>query len=198
MNKKLYYFFISLSSLVLFISCTKDNTEKEDKEWRDYQQRKYNEITSSPDYQKMISRTGNGNLYWKKSSVITDAMKEEVTKTLKITPEGTPYVTDSVVTRYSGWFYDKNGTKYTFDSTEGSANGQAGRGFRLNQVVPGWADMLMYMTTGEEVEMCIPYQLGYGVYGKKDANGNVVIPIYTTLFFNIKLLKIVPDNPGEF
>ena len=65
------------------------------------------------------------------------------------------------------------------------------RSFRVSGTVDGFATMLQHMKVGEQVEVCIPQRLGYG------ATAQTSIPAYTTLWFRIKLLKIIPSNEGE-
>ena len=195
MNKNVLIISILLSSLVLlFSSCGDDDDPYQiDEEWKAYNEKIVSEIRASGNYNPMESYSKNGTLYWKYTDVITNTKS---ISTPKITPEGTPHVTDSVVVRYIGWYLNYDGSKVEFDSTEGNNNAQAGRGFRLNSLaqggVMGWVDMLQNMTVGEEVEVCIPQQLGYG------SSATSAFPAYTTLFFDIKLLKIVAVNEGEY
>jgi FKBP-type peptidyl-prolyl cis-trans isomerases 1 len=187
MNKKLYVLIALLSALCFFNSCVGDDEESGiDEVWKAYNEQIVRDVAANSEYELILSFTGDGSIYWKASDVITSTMKSS-----KITEDGTPYITDSVVCRYTGWYLDYDGKKVEFDSTEN--NEQAGRGFNLGiGLLSGWNDMLLHMRQGDEVEFCIPYRLGYGVYGKGS------IPAYTTLWFNMKLLKIIPRNPGEF
>jgi FKBP-type peptidyl-prolyl cis-trans isomerase FklB len=57
--------------------------------------------------------------------------------------------------------------------------------FLLAQVIAGWAEGVQLMPLGSKYELTIPHELGYGARG---APG--VIPPYSTLIFDVELLKI--------
>lgn len=110
--------------------------------------------------------------------------------------------TDIVVVRYHGYYYNLSGTRYVFDSHETDSSGK-----KLNnpsadkeQMVSaftegeGFKTALYGMKVGDERLVCIPYAMGYGVNGQTDNLGNIVIPGYTTLFFDIKLLEVKRDR----
>lgn len=56
--------------------------------------------------------------------------------------------------------------------------------FQLNSVVPGWSAACMDMRCGDTCEVVVPYALGYGL------TGTGIVPPYTTLRFNIRLVDI--------
>lgn len=205
MNKNLFALAVLFCTLLVFGACSKDDDEV-DEEWKAYNEELVRKAIASGEYMSLKSFSENGSVYWKN----TDFFKEldlDKTPSLKITEAGRPYSSDSVVARYEGWYFLKDGTKVIFDSTE-KDNATTGRGFRISGmdengsftgVIDGWITMLTNMKVGDAVEICIPYQLGYGAAGNYDYyTGVQSIPGYTTLWFNIKLLKIIPDNPGEY
>lgn len=207
MNKKLFALIaLFVCSFALFMnSCSDDDDNEIDEEWKAYNEDIVAKTAAKSEYKPRKSLTGNGTLYWKYTDFFDmedEKYNPKTTPSTKITDTGTPYVTDSVIVRYEGWYFLKDGTKYIFDSTEGDNNSQAGRLFTLSSLaqggVMGWVDMLQYMHEGEAVEVCIPYQLGYGTTGYYTSTGIQTIPGYTTLWFRIKLLKILYDNVGEF
>ncbi len=57
--------------------------------------------------------------------------------------------------------------------------------FRLDKVIKGWTEGLQMIPKGATAELVIPYELAYGAEGF----GNV-IPPYSTLIFEIELIKI--------
>lgn len=212
MNKKLFALAaLLLCSFSLFMSsCTDTEDNTVDEEWKAYNETIVKETAAKltadgkKEYKERQSLTKNGFMYWKDTDFfdLEDAKYNRETASTKITSTETPYVTDSVLVRYEGWYFLKDGTKYIFDSTEGDYNSQAGRPFSLSSIAQGgvmaWVDMLLYMHEGDAVEVCIPYQLGYGATGNYSSLGVQTIPGYTTLWFRIKLLKIYADNEGEF
>ena len=192
MNKKLFALIAIFCSLAFFISCSTDNDNTViDEEWKAYNEKQITDIDKSV-YQSRESESKNGTIYFK----YIDDYDEEITKTVSttVTDTGTPYFTDSVAYRCEGIFLLKDGTKYVFQSDN---NGYIMRG-RVANHIDGFRTMLQHMHKGEQVEVIIPYQLGYGTTAQYDSNGNVKIPAYTTLRFKIYLIDIIPDNPGEF
>ena len=62
--------------------------------------------------------------------------------------------------------------------------------FRLDEVVPGWGDVISHMKPGDEWIAYIPPDRGYGEQDKGD------IPPNSALVFRIKLLDVAPE-PGD-
>jgi FKBP-type peptidyl-prolyl cis-trans isomerase len=89
-----------------------------------------------------------------------------------------PSVNDQVTVTYKGWLID--GT--VFDQTD---PGQSAT-FPAGALIPGWVEALQMMKEGDEWEIVIPSDLGYGPAG---AGG--VIPPNQTLVFNMALLRVV-------
>jgi len=91
-----------------------------------------------------------------------------------------PTAVDSVEVHYAG---------RTIDGTEDFDNSYK-RGapvkFKLNEVIPGWTEIVQQMTKGAHWKVYIPSELGYG------ERGNGAIPPGATLIFDIELLGIYP------
>ena len=88
-----------------------------------------------------------------------------------------PAVSDQVTVTYKGWLID--GT--VFDQT---APGQSAT-FPTGQLIPGWVEALQLMKEGDEWEIVIPSNLGYG-----EAGAGGVIPPNQTLVFDMALLTV--------
>ena len=58
--------------------------------------------------------------------------------------------------------------------------------FGVTQVIPGWVEALQLMPVGAKWKLYIPYGLGYGAQGAGE-----MIPPYSTLIFEVELLRIV-------
>lgn len=166
-------------------------------------------------YKSISSASGMGDVYVKDSDYIANNDKGEHDKDAPVifpsTEEGNTqraatyasdrpnYDSDEVVIRFEGWFYTTGDVKIVFTSTEKILNantgkwswannaGSAGISKPISIYIDGFRTLLHNMKVGEEKIVCIPNQLGYGAYGS--SQGNVAIPGYTTIFFNVKLLK---------
>jgi FKBP-type peptidyl-prolyl cis-trans isomerase len=95
--------------------------------------------------------------------------------------EGTgpkPAETDTVLVNYRGTLL--NGTE--FDS---SYKRNEPLSLNLDRVIPGWTEGMQLMPAGSKYKFFIPYQLAYGERGAGED-----IPPYSTLIFEIELLKV--------
>lgn len=88
-----------------------------------------------------------------------------------------PKPASSVCVNYTGWLID--GTKI-----ESSKNDT----LYVGGLVKGWQEALCMMKDGERWRIYIPYNLGYGSEGKTGADGNFIIPPYSTLIFDIEIV----------
>jgi FKBP-type peptidyl-prolyl cis-trans isomerase len=61
--------------------------------------------------------------------------------------------------------------------------------FPAGQLIPGWVEALQMMKEGDEWEIVIPSNLGYG-----EAGAGGVIPPNQTLVFQMALLKVEPEG----
>ncbi len=89
-----------------------------------------------------------------------------------------PNLTDSVVVHYTGYFIDGR----AFESTIPS--GQPARFIPLG-LIPGWQEALTMMNEGARYRLYVPFELAYG------EQGSGPIPPYSTLVFDIELLKVI-------
>ena len=103
-----------------------------------------------------------------------------------------PLFTDSVTTHYRGKLiplYD--GREVVFDqSFQGELNPDIAipTGFGVSSVIEGWTTALQFMKEGDRWEVYIPYGLAYGIMG------NSSIPGYSTLIFDMQLVKVYTDR----
>jgi len=96
----------------------------------------------------------------------------------------TPQRPDDMVTvRYKGWLI--NGK--VFDQTKGNDTAS----FPAGGLIPGWVEALSMMKEGDEWELVIPSELGYG----PDGAGDGAIPGGQTLVFDMTLVKVDPATP---
>ena len=100
----------------------------------------------------------------------------------EIITEGTglaPKLTDSCVVHYTGRFIDGRVFESTIPSLEPA-------GFTPMGVIRGWQEGLLLMKEGGSSRFFIPYDLAYG------PEGSGPIEPYSTLVFDIELLKVIP------
>jgi FKBP-type peptidyl-prolyl cis-trans isomerase len=88
--------------------------------------------------------------------------------------------TDNVTVTYKGSLI----TGQVFDQT---MDGMPAT-FPAGQLIPGWVEALQMMKEGDEWELVIPSNLGYG-----EAGAGGVIPPNQTLIFQMALLKVEPE-----
>jgi peptidylprolyl isomerase len=93
--------------------------------------------------------------------------------------KGVTSAADLVTVTYKGQLI--NGK--VFDQTQPGQNAQ----FPAGRLIPGWVEALSLMKEGDDWELVIPSDLGYGAQG---AGG--VIPPNQTLVFEMTLLKVDP------
>jgi len=86
---------------------------------------------------------------------------------------------DVVTVTYKGWTVDG----HVFDRTQ---NGQTAS-FPAGQLIPGWVEALKLMHVGDEWQIVIPADLGYGAEG-----AGPDIPPNQTLVFNMQLIAVKP------
>jgi len=93
-----------------------------------------------------------------------------------------PKPASSVRVKYTGWLID--GTK--FESSNDTTVW-----FYVGGLVQGWQEALCMMNDGERWRIYIPYDLGYGSAGSTGADGNFLIPPYSTLIFDLELVEVI-------
>ena len=103
-----------------------------------------------------------------------------------------PLFTDTVATNYRGKLIPLyNGSEVVFDQAyQGELNPEVAVPveFAVSGVIEGWTTALQQMVEGDRWEMYIPYNMAYGQYG----NSN--IPGYSTLIFDVHLVKVITNR----
>ena len=103
-----------------------------------------------------------------------------------------PFYTDSVTTNYRGQLIPlAEGSIVTFDqSYKGELNKEIAVpvGFKVSGVIAGWTTALQEMREGDRWEVYVPSDLGYGL------NGSNSIPGYSTLCFDVHLVKVYSNR----
>ena len=103
-----------------------------------------------------------------------------------------PLFTDTVATNYRGKLIPLyNGSEVIFDQAyQGELNPEIAVPveFAVNGVIEGSTTALQQMVEGDRWEMYIPYNMAYGQLG----NSN--IPGYSTLIFDVHLVKVITNR----
>ncbi|MBI3675421.1 MAG: FKBP-type peptidyl-prolyl cis-trans isomerase [Proteobacteria bacterium] len=86
---------------------------------------------------------------------------------------------DLVTVTYKGWLI----TGKVFDQTQPGQTAQ----FPANRLIAGWVEALQRMKEGDEWELVIPSELGYGEQG-----AGADIPPNQVLVFDMQLLQVTP------
>ena len=89
-----------------------------------------------------------------------------------------PSAQGEVEVHYKGTLIDGKGFDSSYERGEPIS-------FLLNQVIPGWSEGVQLMSQGAKYEFYIPVDLAYGPQGIPG-----VIPPYSTLIFEVELLKV--------
>ncbi|MBQ7444159.1 MAG: FKBP-type peptidyl-prolyl cis-trans isomerase [Bacteroidaceae bacterium] len=90
-----------------------------------------------------------------------------------------PKATDKVRCHYEGTLI--NGTVFDSSYRRGEP-----ADFPLNGVIPGWTEGVQLMKEGAKFRFYIPYLLAYGERGAGSS-----IPPYSTLIFDVELIKVL-------
>ncbi len=88
---------------------------------------------------------------------------------------------DIVTVQYKGWTIDG----HVFDRTEHGATAS----FPAGGLIPGWVEALKLMHAGDEWQLVIPPDLGYGAEG-----AGADIPPNQVLVFNMQLISVHKPN----
>lgn len=214
-NKKISLIAVLLGLLFISSACGDDNNDNEvSEEWKVYQRNLVTKVKEMKDesgnkvYEEIKSVSYMGSIYVKDSEFITKGIEQGIfdknepnlnlfPKTKATGTDRPNYDSDVVRVRYEGWYYTESDVKAIFNSTERNLstgewlnNVSNGVDFSVGGVVDGFRTLLQNMKVGEEKIVCIPYQMGYGTESQYDSyTGAVTIPAYTTLFFDVKLLR---------
>ena len=136
----------------------------------------FNKVTQ----QKYASAIAEGKSFLEKNKAQTGVQTTPSGLQYLVLTKGTgikPAASDTVLVHYKGTLL--NGTE--FDS---SYKRNEPLSLSLNNVIPGWTEGVQLMSTGSKYKFFIPYSLAYGERGQGE------IPPYSTLVFEIELLKV--------
>lgn len=111
----------------------------------------------------------------------TDGAQVAIDSTIQVAYKG--YLTD-------GRVFDESTDSSYYEFTVGNYDTDT-------SPIEGWHLGLVKFKEGEKGRLIIPYQLGYGDYGRYTQEGNVAIPSYETLVFDVEVISVDPDDDDE-
>ena len=172
---------------LLITSCKKDEEKPSLEIWQQQNEQVFNDLAFNPDYTELKMPGAAASIYYR---VIQKGEGKRV------------YYNSRAEIYYKGWYVVTNsdynitaGTLFVqrlFDNGvphKVAINYQvAADGFNYEH--DGWSIALQYMVEGDKWEVHIPYHLAYG------ENGKGAIPGFTTLAYEIELIKAI--DPDEF
>ncbi|MDR3252646.1 MAG: FKBP-type peptidyl-prolyl cis-trans isomerase [Tannerella sp.] len=183
MKKYGYYIITAVMALTFAPSCGDDEVDHLDA-WMLDNQQVLNSIKSNPEYRELKSPGNEGSIYYRVLN--KGAGKDSI------------YYTSTVSCYYKGWFvadypYYSITKNQVFDKKQfddGSPFSLIVGSVSTGGVIGGWRTVLQHMVEGDKWEVWVPYQLAYGRESLKDSSGNVSIPGYSTLAFEIEVVKV--------
>jgi peptidylprolyl isomerase/FKBP-type peptidyl-prolyl cis-trans isomerase FklB len=181
-----FYWGLVLVAL-LFTACSEDEVDLVAEAWKRQNDQAFIDISRNPEFTELNSPGNNGSIYYR---VIQKGEGKRV------------FYTSRVEVYYKGWFVVTNADRNIKDGdvfdqklfddgvtailavSEQAAN----RNIGVFSVIEGWSAALQHMVEGDKWEIWVPYQLGYG------KNGSDRIPGYSTLAFEIELVRAIDRN----
>jgi FKBP-type peptidyl-prolyl cis-trans isomerase len=114
--------------------------------------------------------------------------------------DGAPVAIDSTIqVAYKGYLcdgrvFDQSWGETTYEFVVGDYNAET-------SPIEGWHLGLEKFKQGEKGRLIIPHTLAYGSLGRRTPSGNVSIPAYETLVFEVEVVSVAPedddDEPGQ-
>ena len=193
MNKYKFYIGLIVAALLL-TACNKDNEDPTVEAWKLQNEQALNDLARNPEFTALKIPGGfDFNIYYR-------VIRQGDGKRL--------YYNSRAEVYYKGWFVVTNADKNikagdVFDQRlfDDGATLKFAVNHRVADTnyrsgIEGWGVALQNMVEGDKWEIWIPYHLGYGDQDERNNSGVVIIPAYSTLAFEIELIKAI--DPDEF
>jgi FKBP-type peptidyl-prolyl cis-trans isomerase len=182
--KKYVYLFMMMCLAVALPSCgdDDDNNEVTDEVWKQQNEKAFADKAFDPAFTRYTSLSNSGVLYYKQ---ITPGNGKRVYYNSRVDVYYEGSLVDGVV-------FDKRDStnnvayKLSMNSAVANYNSTTGIGY-VPEFILGRGEILQYMTEGEEGEVWIPQEMGYGAIQSSSST----IPPYSTLIFKLKIAKVI-------
>lgn len=184
MKKYFYLFIIALCCGFALTACGDDDDEVYivDENWKADNEKVIADIKANPEYKELKSESNAGSIYYK---VLEP-------KAPKHGARDTIFYNSVVKVYYFGMSMDKTSRKIEVEFDSADLPGKDPATFSVDGVIDGFTTALHNMFPGDRWEIWIPWQLGYGVSGKKNTTtGRWEIYPYSTLKFEVEVLEVV-------
>ncbi len=171
--KKYWHIALMLFCALMISSCGNDDDDAQevDEVWKAQNEEAFQAQMLVPDFEQLSSQSNAGFILYKVLN--TGESTERI------------YYTSTVECYYKGTFID--GTVFEDKSFEAGAPAE----LTVSDMGDGFATALQHMHSGDRWEIWIPQQMGYGSTGS--TSGSVTIKPYTTLIFDLEVVRIVEE-----
>jgi FKBP-type peptidyl-prolyl cis-trans isomerase len=182
MIKKYVFLVFTVCAAVLLSSCGKDDDEDViDEAWKTENEQAFNAKTFDPSFTRHTALNNAGVVYYKQT-------KPGNGKPIYYTSRVEVYYEGSLI---NGVVFDKNDPQYGAPFKVAFSSDMVSKYPTYSGVISGWTTILQFMTEGEEGEVWIPQELGYGSVAR-----GTDIPAYSTLIFKLQVSKVLGiDEP---
>lgn len=200
MNKKIYLLPL-LSFVFVFFSCEEtkepgkyDNWRERNEAFIDSLQSVFDSKTDPSLFYVVDSRDKSQNIFFKKIKSVNEGTAPVLTSSVKCFYRGM-FINEAVFAMApSPKFYTRQYKQLdVFDQNFAGDDPSAFDSptvFPVNALINGWIEILQWMKPGERWEIYIPWASAYGSSDRVDTSGNVSVPAYSTLIFDMELLEV--------
>lgn len=192
MSKKIYLLSIVLMALA-FVSCSDTKEEDRYANWRKRNEAFIDSVANVYDTKpghgglsriEMLSASGTYIYYKvKESAPAENTSSPKFTDYVKVYYKGTNILGEII----DGNFKGKDPVEG--ENTDPGIGDSTPTEFKANDLIQGWTEALQRMKVGDRWEIYIPWKYAYG-----NVNRSSLIPAYSALVFDLKLLGFSNDK----
>lgn len=182
--KKYLYLFMMMCLTVILPSCGDDDDDEIDEAWKQQNEQAFTNKAFDSNFTRITTLSNTGILYYRQ-------IKPGNGKRVYYNSRVDVYYEGSLI---DGTVFDKKDStehvplNIAMSSEVANYNSTTGVGYASSSnFIRGWVEILQFMTEGEEGEVWIPQEMGYGSGWDK----NKTIPPYSTLIFKLNVAKVI-------
>jgi len=181
MKKNVLYYLAAIMVFCCIASC-EDEKDNHKEKWMITNIGELNTIKMNPEYKELHSPGNEGSIYYK---VIKAGEGKDTIR-----------YTNTISCYFKGWFiadYPEYSIKAggLFDRQLFDDGPPVYYNVGASGLIRGWKTALQNMVVGDKWEIWVPYQLGYGRDDYKQSSSSFAIPGFSTLVFELEVLKIL-------